>query len=137
VTRYIVDTGPIVALLNTRDRHNDWIRKVLNTIEPPLFTAESVVSEASFLLGRLSEGSDALMTLLERDILRIDFQAGREVPALRTLMSKYKTVPMSFADACLVRMSELEPRSLVITLDSDFTVYRRNRRRTIPTIMPN
>lgn len=89
------------------------------------------------LLSRLSGGSDTLMTLLEKDILRIDFQAGPEVPALRTLMSKYKTVPMSFADACLVRMSELEPRSILITLDSDFTVYRRHRRRRIPMIMPN
>lgn len=38
MNRYIIDTGPIVALLNRRDRHHAWIRKVLSTVEPPLFT---------------------------------------------------------------------------------------------------
>lgn len=137
MNHYIIDTGPIVALLNRKDRHNAWIRKALNVIEPPIFTAESVVSEAAFLLTRAAGNPDSLLTLLAEDILRIDFQAAQEVPALQTLMRKYASVPMSFADACLVRMTELEPDSIVITLDSDFTVYRRNRRRTIPTIMPD
>ena len=136
MNRYIIDTGPIVALLNRRGRHNAWIRGVLDTIEPPLATAESVISEAAFLLGRVSGGVDALLTLLCQDILRIEFHAGQEASPLQALMRKYESVPMSFADACLVRMSELEPDSVVITLDSDFKVYRRNRRRSIPTIMP-
>jgi predicted nucleic acid-binding protein len=136
VNRYIIDTGPIVALLNRRDRYNAWIRGVLDTIEPPLSTAESVVSKAAFLLSRVSGGVDALLTLLCQDVLRIEFQAGPEASSLQTLVRKYESVPMSFADACLVRMSELEPDSVVITLDGDFKVYRRNRRRSIPTIMP-
>jgi uncharacterized protein len=51
-------------------------------------------------------------------------------------MRKFASVPMSLADACLVRMTELEPHSVLLTLDSDFRVYRRNKRQTIPTIMP-
>lgn len=136
MTRYFVDTGPLVALLNKRDRHNVWVRKVLNTVEPPLLTAESVVSEASFLLGRVAGGSDALLALLCEDIVRVEFHIEHEVAALRALMSKFASVPMSFADACLVRMSELDSDGVVITLDSDFKVYRRNRRQSIPTIMP-
>lgn len=137
MNRYIIDTGPIVALLNRKDRHNAWVRNVLNVIEPPIFTAESVVSEAAFLLSRTTGGPDQLLTLLAEDILRIDFQANPEVAALQALMRKYASLPMSFADSCLVRMTELEPNSIVITLDSDFKVYRRNRRRVIPTIMPD
>ncbi len=137
MNRYIIDTGPIVALLNRRDRHNAWIRKILNSIEPPLVTSESVISEAAFLLSRVPGGADALLTLLCQEVLRIDFNAGDEAPALQALMRKYDSVPMSFADACLVRMSELDADSIVITIDSDFKVYRRNRRRAIATIMPN
>ena len=51
-------------------------------------------------------------------------------------MARYTNVPMSLADACLVRMSELYPDSLVLTNDSDFAIYRRNRNQTIPTLMP-
>jgi hypothetical protein len=43
---------------------------------------------------------------------------------------------MSFADACLVRMSELWPAAPVFTLDSDFRVYRRNKRQSLPLVCP-
>jgi len=51
-------------------------------------------------------------------------------------MARYQSVPMSFADACLVRMSELWPKTPVFTLDSDFRIYRRNKRQSIPLIAP-
>jgi predicted nucleic acid-binding protein len=55
---------------------------------------------------------------------------------VRALMRRFASVPMSFADACLVRMTEMVNRPLVLTVDSDFRLYRRNRRQSIPTLMP-
>ena len=136
MTRVVIDTGPIVALLNRRDRHHAWIREVLDTVEPPIFTCEAVVSEACFLLGRFTHGPDAVLELLAKDVLKVDFRIRSEVDPLRALMQKFASVPMSLADACLVRMTELDAESVVVTLDSDFRVYRRNRRHVIPTIMP-
>ncbi|MSR06050.1 MAG: PIN domain-containing protein [Gemmatimonadetes bacterium] len=136
MTRVVIDTGPIVALLNRRDRHHAWVREVLDTVEPPVFTCEAVVSEACFLLGRLSNGQDAVLELLASDVVKLDFRMLAEIDALRGLMRAFANVPMSLADACLVRMTELEPRSVIVTLDSDFRVYRRNRRQVVPTIMP-
>ncbi len=43
---------------------------------------------------------------------------------------------MSLADACLVRMAETRPGAVVLTLDTDFHVYRKNGRQTIPAILP-
>ena len=136
MTRVIVDTGPIVALLNRRDNHHSWAREVLDTLEPPIFTCESVVSEACFLLRGLAGGPDAVLDLLMADVVNIDFRLASEIAPLRGLMRKFANVPMSLADACLVRMTELDPHSVIVTLDSDFKVYRRNRRQLIPTIMP-
>jgi uncharacterized protein len=136
VTRVVVDTGPIVALLNRRDRHHGWVREVFDTIEPPVFTCEAVVSEACFLLGRFARGPDAVLELLAKDVLRVDFQVRSEIDPLRSLMQKFASVPMSLADACLVRMTELDADSVVVTLDGDFRVYRRTQRHVIPTIMP-
>ena len=136
MTRFVIDTGPLVALLNRRDRHHTWVREVLDTVEPPLFTCEAVVSEACFLLGKLRGGRDAVLRLVSNDVVKIDFQIRVEIEPVRGLMRKFANVPMSVADACLVRMTELEPQSVIMTLDSDFRVYRRNRRQLIPTIMP-
>lgn len=136
MTRVIVDTGPIVALLNRRDRYHEWARAVMDTIEPPVITCESVVSEASFLLGGIAGGSDAVLNLLQADVLKIDFRLDYEIEPVRGLMRKFANVPMSLADACLVRMTELDSQRIVLTLDRDFGIYRRNRRQVIPTIMP-
>lgn len=51
-------------------------------------------------------------------------------------MKKYADTPMSFADACLVRMAELDDDAVVVTLDSDFTVYRKNGDQPIPLVTP-
>ena len=109
---------------------------MLDTVEPPLWTCEAVVTEACFLLGHMNGGPNAILELLAAGILKIDFTLSAEGAPVRTLMSRFQSVPMSLADACLVRMTELVPGSVVLTLDSDFHVYRRNRRLVVPTIMP-
>jgi len=136
VTRVLVDTGPLVALLNRRDRYHAWARSVLDTVTPPVFTCEAVLSEACFLLSRVRGGADAVLALVAADILRVEFQIGVEIASVRHLVQRFASVPMSFADACLVRMSELDLRSVVLTIDSDFTHYRRNKRHVVPLITP-
>ena len=59
--------------------------------------------------------------------------AGLEVLDLRT---KYGDVPMSLADACLVRMSEILPDPVVLTTDADFKIYRRHSRQVVPCLLP-
>ena len=135
--RLIVDTGPIVALLNANDAHHGWTRKILDRVEPPMVTCEAVISEACFLLHRINHGQDAVLDLVSREVITISFSLGAEHASVRKLMARYSSVPMSVADACLVRMSELDDKATVLTLDSDFGVYRRNRRQAIPTIRPS
>ena len=136
MTSVIVDTGPLVALLNRRERHHAWAVETMDVIEPPIFTCDAVLSEACFLLQDVKGGSGAVLELVARGIVRSDFHVMAELDALRALMKKFASVPMSLADACLVRMSELDQRTVVLTLDSDFKIYRRNKRQVVPTIMP-
>ena len=137
MTRILVDTGPLVALLNRRDHYHAWVRGMLQTVEPPMYTCESVVSEACFLLRRAIGGPDAVLRLITGAVLRVDFRLASEAEAVQRLMNKFESVPMSLADACIVRMTELDSASLVLTLDRDFRVYRRNRRQLVPTLMPD
>lgn len=64
------------------------------------------------------------------------FQVSPDAKSLAALMTKYANVPMSLADACLVRMTELNESGAVMTLDGDLLVYRRHGRRVIPVLMP-
>ncbi len=132
----LVDTGPLVAALRSRDRHHGWTQAQFAGLPGPLLTCEAVLSEAFFLLQTVSKGHAALSALIDRGILevRFDFQDERE--GTLHLLRKYADTPMSFADACLVRMSELRREASVLTLDRDFSTYRRNGRERIPLLAP-
>ena len=136
MTRIILDTGPIVAFLNKRDRYFSWANEVFKLLKPPVYTCDSVISEACFLLRNMEGGSIAVVELLERNLIVVDFDLASEIQAVKKLMSKYANVPMSLADACLIRMTEIEKGSQIITLDRDFNVYRRFDRQQVPVLMP-
>ena len=136
-SRVILDTGPLVALLNRRDRHHPWARLCFAEIEPPLLTCEAVISEACFLVRSLPRGPQTVIDLLQRGVLAIPFRIDEEANRLAALLTRYASVPMSLADASLVRMAEQHAESGVLTLDSDFLVYRKHGRQVIPAIMPD
>jgi predicted nucleic acid-binding protein len=132
----IIDTGPLVAFVNRREAANAWACEQFNRINPPFITCESVISECCFLLQRADKGVDNLMQLLERDVVAIRFDLADELRAVTRLLKRYASVPMSLADACLVRMVEQHSTSPVFTLDTHFRIYRKSGRTVIPTIMP-
>ena len=131
-----MDAGPLVAYFKRDDLRHQWSRKHLGSLQLPLYSCDPVVSEACFLLRRTDSGVDRLMEFLERRIVTLDFSIRSELPALRKLLRRYRSIPMSLADACLVRMSELLKDPVIVTLDSDFTIYRRHPRQRIPLLMP-
>lgn len=133
----LLDTGPLVAFLNRRDRHHAWAEAQWNQIAPPMLTCEAVLSEACFLLSQTPLGSGVVVQLLERGVFSLPFRLEDQAQAVARLLAKYHSVPMSLADACLVRMSELFPSSAVFTVDTDFGLYRRHGRQVIPTIVPD
>lgn len=131
----IVDSGPLVAFLDRTEREHERIAEVLKSIAPPLLTVEPVLTEVCFLLRRVAGAPEAVLRLLQQGLLKTPLLVTDEAEALERLMRKYADVPMSLADACLVRLAELDPRSRVLTLDSDFRIYRTHRRRAIRLVL--
>ncbi|MEO6969373.1 MAG: PIN domain-containing protein, partial [Chthoniobacterales bacterium] len=74
--------------------------------------------------------------LLERGVLRIGLEIEDQLADLRALMRRYRDRPMSLADACLVRLAELHPGSVIFTFDADFRIYRRHGNKVIPVLTP-
>lgn len=132
----VTDTGTIVAFLDQRERWHNWAQEQWKKLPAPFLTCEAVITEACFLARHLSEGEQDVLSLVESEILLIDFSLLDEVDAVKALMKKYENVPMSLADACLVRMSETIENSVVFTLDSDFWIYRKNGKESIPLVAP-
>jgi predicted nucleic acid-binding protein len=132
----IVDTGPLVAFLDRAEHHHRWVVDQVEELDPPLLVCEPVLAEAMYLLAPFSKGQDVLFGLLENGALKIAFSIEEHVPALRKLHQKYRDRPMSLADACIVRMAEIYEHHAVLTLDSDFTVYRKHGRVPLTLIQP-
>ena len=125
-----------MAFLNREDEYHDWAVMQWDAASPPMLTCEAVVSETCFLLSQMSGAHAALMALLQRGIIETPWALQEHIEPVARLLAKYRDAPMSFADACLVRMSELHLDSPVLTIDSHFRQYRRNGRQVIPTVMP-
>jgi predicted nucleic acid-binding protein len=134
--KLVCDTGPLVAFLNRRDQYHDWAREQFGRIAPPLVTCEAVISETVFLLQSDGLPADSLFEALDRGAVLVQFSAEEHWPDLRRLLRKYANLPMSFADACLVRMAEVADRCQVFTTDRHFRVYRRHGRDVIPLLAP-
>jgi predicted nucleic acid-binding protein len=132
----IVDTGVLVALIDRRDRYHPWVTEQLTQIAPPLLTCEAVISETWFLLQRVKNGRETLLQLLGQRQVVVQFDLDAELAIVMRLLTRYQSVPVSLADAELVRMAELYPNNNIFTLDSDFQIYRKNRDRPISLLIP-
>ena len=131
----LVDASFVVALFNRRDRHHHWAVVQSGNHPRPWLTCEPALSEAFFVVG--PRGAPWLRTFLRRGSLRLAFDLDGQLEPVLKLMEKYADVPMSLADACLVRMTETFSDSLVLTTDADFRLYRRHARQVVPCSLPD
>ena len=129
-----VDAGFLVALLNRRDSHHQWAMAQATQHAPPWRTCEAVLSEAFYLLG--ARGAHGLSELLRRGALMSAFHVDNDIESVLKFLQKYADVPMSLADACLVRMTETLPDPVILTTDSGFRIYRRHSRQMVPCMLP-
>jgi len=132
----IADAGPLVAFFDRAESHHAWAVERVRELAAPLLVCEPVLAEAMYLLAGLPKAQDALFGPLENGALRVAFHVEEHVPALRALQRKYRDRPMSLADACIVRMAELFERHQVLTLDADFSVYRKHGREPLVLLLP-
>jgi predicted nucleic acid-binding protein len=128
----IADTGFIVAFVNSEDEHHSWATGLARQITEPLLTCEPVLAEAAFHL----RSPAVVLALVRERLLRISFRLDENVSHIAQLADKYHDRDPDLADLCVVRMSELYPNHDVLTVDADFSVYRRNKREAIPLLGP-
>jgi predicted nucleic acid-binding protein len=132
----LVDTGPLVALLNQRDQYHHWAVEQVKYLKPPFYTCEAVMTEVHFLLARFPSGNRHLNRLAASGKLNLSFAYQDHLTSIHMQIEKYGNIPMSFADACLVQLAETHRRSRILTLDSNFSIYRTTRDKSLSTMLP-
>jgi uncharacterized protein len=129
----IADTGFVVAFLNRRDRYHEWADEIGMRASEPLLTCDAVLAETIFQVGSVSE----VLGLVQEGLLQLAFDLRGNLNEVADLAERYRDRRPDLADLCLIRMSELFETLPVLTVDeSDFRVYRRNRREVIPIVCP-
>ena len=124
----LVDTGPLVALLDRSDPHHLSCRETFSSLDDSLVTVWPVVTEAIYMLRAYWQAQDALWEMIQCGAVQILLLGLDDIPRMRELMRKYRDLPMDLADAGLVRVAERERLRRIFTLDRrDFQVYRPSR----------
>ena len=124
----LVDTGPLVALLDRSDPYHLTCQETLSSLDDSLVTVWPVVTEAMYLLRAYWQAQDALWEMIESGAVEIVSLGIDDISRMRELMRKYRDLPMDLADAGLVRVAERERLRRIFTLDRrDFQVYRPSR----------
>jgi uncharacterized protein len=136
MTKTLLDTGPLVAYMSDRDEWHEWAVTQFSSLRPPLLTCQPVLAEACFLIQRNGGQPAETLQLLQRGVFEAALDLNTEAAALEALMRRYDDMPISLADACLVRMSEAHADCRLLTLDRDFRRYRRHGRQMIPLLAP-
>ena len=124
----LVDTGPLVALLDRSDPYHLTCQETLSSLEDSLVTVWPVVTEAMYMLRSYWQAQDALWEMIDTAAVEILVLGKNDVARMRELMHQYRDLPMDLADAALVRVAERERLRRIFTLDRrDFQIYRPSR----------
>jgi predicted nucleic acid-binding protein len=132
----LLDTGPWVALMSRNDTHHRWAVEQFRCFQPPLLSCEVVVAETCFLLKRSGFDPSLALQFIERWAVQLPFVLQEQIGSVSSIFKRYENVPASLADAALFRQAEMYDSPLLLTTDSDFHIYRRHGRQTIPLVSP-
>ncbi len=136
--RCFIDAGPLVAFFVRRDQHHAWAVSHFKAESAPFATCEAVLAEAEHILERFeSDASEKLRSFLETGVVEITFSLHEQLAAVLKLQRRYADVPMVLADACLLRMAEMDEGASIFTTDNHFRIYRKSNRKVIPLIFPH
>jgi predicted nucleic acid-binding protein len=124
----LVDTGPIVAVIDTDDSYHEVCKQQFGDLPETLFTCWPAITEAAWLLRAFPEQVRALLDSCQGSPYTILPLTANDVPGINGILAKYHDQGFQFADAALMHLAEREGISTVFTIDqSDFSVFRNHK----------
>ena len=135
MSQAIMDSGPLVAWFSIRDSHHEWATRIFENLPAGALVCEAVLAEGCHLVAKDGVPAATVLKLVEQNDLVLISLVG-EISAIRALMERYQDAPMDFADACVVRMAELNLGATVCTVDGHFRFFRKLSGEIIAVLAP-
>ncbi len=132
----LIDTGPIVALLDSNDTFHGRCVDVIGAITAPLVTCEAVIAESCYLLRRMKGAPEAVLENLAAGVFQIPLPLGSYARNVSRILTKYRRREVDLADACLVHLAGELAIGEILTLDRDFEVYRWSGKNAFRLLIP-
>ncbi len=132
--RCLIDAGPLIALFDKDDKFHEFIREFLKRYEGRLYTTWPVITEVLHMLDFSIDTQIDFLKWIKRGALDVKQITIDDISRIIDLSEKYSDVPMDFADASLIIVSELENIKEIISIDSDFYIYRNIRNEYVKNI---
>ena len=120
----LLDTGVLVALLDRTEKTHRVCAEAVHASEAPLITCEAVIGEACYLLRNLPGAPESVIENVVAGNFQVPFQLSRDAAGLKRILQKYRDRRIDLADACLIHMADEFETPNILTLDTDFQVYR-------------
>ncbi len=133
----LIDTGPLVALFDRDDAYHDEIVRFLETFHGNLVTTWPVVTETSYLLRFNAETQVDFFEWLKRDAVQLTNIEKKHLERIVELITKYSDIPMDLADASLIVAAESMDINDIVSIDTDYFVYRTKSRRVLNNLLQN
>lgn len=130
----LIDAGPLIALFDKNDDYHKSMLKFLQKYEGRLVTSWAVITEVLHMLDFNVHVQTDFLKWIERDAIEIPVLSKQHISRIIELSEKYSNIPMDFADATLIVISEIEKIVEIITIDSDFHIYRNIRKEMLTNI---
>jgi predicted nucleic acid-binding protein len=120
----LIDTGPIVALFNRRDKHHKRVLEFTQNYEGGFVATWSVITEATHLLRNSIQAQLNLLEWIRRGGIEIFSIDKNDIERMIVLTKKYSDLPIDLADCSLIITAEKLSINEIISIDSDYDVYR-------------
>lgn len=133
----ILDTGPIVALLDRNDSYHSFVAEKIKGVRGQFVTTAAVMTEVFYFLQKAPGGPEYTCSFVEHLPLRIiDTFGPKQLKYVAHLMNKYRDLPMDFADGTLVLLAEIMHAPQILTLDvRGFQTYRYEKDKTFELLL--
>ncbi|WP_254174858.1 type II toxin-antitoxin system VapC family toxin [Planktothrix pseudagardhii] len=133
--KVLVDTGPLVSILSLSDTHHQRCITTLQTLQPPLLTCWSVITETHWLIRKNKVAVTSLFKMIEGGLIEVVHLPEESIPWLKIFILKYHDIGVQIADASLCYLAEIRHLDTIFTLDRrDFSIYRIRNNQTLKII---
>ncbi len=133
----LIDSGPLIALFDRGDRYHERVKRFLKGYNGQLLTTWAVLTEVSHMLDFNINAQLDFLRWVELGGVQLYEIEQKELIEIIDMMQKYSDIPMDLADASLMYIAHKEKIKTIVSIDSDFDIYRTLKKGFLENLLNN